>query len=515
MPEVSPWDKVCSIIRDDRGMTLGEVVLGLWLGLIISTMVVGVTLMTVRLTSYGSQVNPADSNPVISGLGRSSSTIQAPPRCANPASEQLRSQCLVLTEGTSEPLLVHPPSTAAFTTLTTPTPLCWVTLPASDISVVAAEDPRRLECWHFDDAQDVLFLSVFLSTLADAKDRLSLETSTPGDWDVPTARTLSVDLAGVAWECYATGDVNPSCAPGDEVSVVEVYVCLASGSRRTLALDAHQSMCSDMHPGKFPSGLQGEPAACASIDARADMTHRQDEGFALIESILAILVIGVVVTIVGLSVVTASRSISSAQKHSHATALLARYASVAQGVDCAAAAAPVACDPPLGWPPPQRPGDTTSPLGREVTGETTERGTVYTVEWSDDYEAPHGRGGNVRSRREVSVAWQDFGLEVTRFVEVLGPPPDDPDGVAWLVWSASAPLGAYCQIPPLGSMYEEIVGPQGRGGGEWLVTVPGRVALAPTPGGGCLGLVGLADVGAGGRCEDDPDPRWTVDICPN
>lgn len=240
------------------------------------------------------------------------------------------------------------------------------------------------------------------------------------------------------------------------------------------------------------------------------MSHRRDEGQALVESVLAILLIGAVVIVVGLSVVAANRSISSARKHSYATALLARYASVAQGVDCAEGNPPAVCDPPSGWDPP-----TPLPLGREVAGETTERGTVYAIEWSDSYEAPHGRTGNVRSRREISVTWQGFGGELTRSVEALGPPPDDPDSVAWLAWPGGAPPGTYCQIPSGGSVYTEIAGPQPRGpSGEWLVALPALITFSDNPGGGCSGPLGLAELLPGGNCEDNPDPRWTVPICP-
>lgn len=250
--------EMLAAIRDDQGMTLAEMILGIWLGLIISAMVVGVTIMTVRLASYGSHVQPALANPVLHGLGRSSSSIQAPPRCINPVDEPLRSQCLVIAEGTVSPQLAQIPSTATFTSHTHPAPLCWVTLPAADISASAAEDSRRLECWHFDSARGDLLLSTFYSTLSDASDRLSLETVAPSDWGIPLTRTVSADVVGVVWECYADGDARPECNAGDPVSVVEMYICLASNSRRALSTDARLSMCNDVHTGKFLTNPQGE-----------------------------------------------------------------------------------------------------------------------------------------------------------------------------------------------------------------------------------------------------------------
>ena len=248
------------------------------------------------------------------------------------------------------------------------------------------------------------------------------------------------------------------------------------------------------------------------------MRRGTDSGSILVESLIAMLLLGFTVIVVGLVVVSANRSVAGARKHAHAVSLLARYASVAQRVDCAAAPLPTECDAPMGW--------ITTPMviaGREVSGEIVERGTTYTVEWTDGYEAPLGRQGNVRATREVSVSWTHLGIQVTRSIEVLGPPAANPDDVAWLSWDGAAPVGVYIQTPTGGTPTEIEVHPRVGGGGEWMIALPETVPptpprpltlCTPLPGGGCDTPIGQASLTPGGRCVDDSDPRWTVDICP-
>ena len=241
------------------------------------------------------------------------------------------------------------------------------------------------------------------------------------------------------------------------------------------------------------------------------MSRGSDDGSILLEGLIAILLVGFTIIVVGLVVTSTNRSISGARKHANAVSLLARYGAVAQRVDCTASSLPVECAAPTGW--------TTTPMdivGREVSGETTERGTTYAVEWTDDYEAPLGRRGNIRATRAISVSWTHLGIPLTRSIEVLGPPAANPDDIAWLSWDVAAPSGTYIQTPTgSGTPVTLDVRPRVGGGGEWMIALPRPLTLCTLlPGGGCGTQIGRASLTPGGGCVDDPDPRWTDDICP-
>lgn len=244
------------------------------------------------------------------------------------------------------------------------------------------------------------------------------------------------------------------------------------------------------------------------------MTRRSDSGSVLVESIVAIILMGFIIIMVGRGVAIANGSISSAQKHAEAVSLLAELASDARAEDCVAASAdPVWCRRGLNATP------ATAAPGGTVTAQIVRRGTEYTVVWTDSYEAPRGRDGALRPKRSITVSWTDRGLSIEREGEALGSP-QPAAAASWIAW----PVGA---TPPTGSWFwsatkngtsERIPdGPQERadGGGWSLVAAPGWVKFCSAwADGACLqGPKGLAELAASGRCTDDGGAGWTVPVC--
>ena len=235
-----------------------EVIAGMSMMLLILLTVTLVTLVAVRVMTYGAGNQQGGSNPILNSIGRSSSTIQVPPTCLNPKDEPLRSQCLTLAEGTSPPQLAQYPTNAPFTSTDLPSPLCWVTIPTSPLAGAAAEQTRRLECWHHDRGAEALVLSTFESLRSDAADMLSLQGAAPSDWGPANSITLGRNVVGVVWECYADGDSDPLCAPGEPVATVEMHLCMDTNASTSVGTGQIPLMCNNSSPEKFPPTLEGE-----------------------------------------------------------------------------------------------------------------------------------------------------------------------------------------------------------------------------------------------------------------